>query len=395
VAAVYRAISGASAYVPAALYQATGYELQQVLASILPGLLLMLGVLAATTAFGTVVGAAVGALAFGAGAAPGAVAGAGLGLEAGMAIVDYLGLGFLAAYIVKALAQATHTAVQAAEIAWKSPQYPAGPKAAEQAASELFARAVVQVMQGVLQGVVAFLLAKGVGLAATRVAELSNKLRASKLGVSFAQWVETHWADLVRNPRLKDIRSPRTASAAGGSTDSGGAAAVKKVPVAAPAAAVPTVTSFDHIKAIPKGSRPDPHTYMSDAQIREQLSQFDAGATRFTTQGTLDKYGPAQRDGTSFVMPKSEADELLASTKGDNRALENALGLPNGLLDSQQLVRVDVPDPASLNLRIPSGNEAGANDQWIPGGKLPDGNLEAVVDLGGASPGSWTATPLN
>jgi hypothetical protein len=29
-----------------------------------------------------------------------------------------------------------------------------------------------------------------------------------------------------------------------------------------------------------------------------------------------------------------------------------------------------------LILRLPSGNEAGANIQWIPGGKLPTGHLD-------------------
>jgi hypothetical protein len=35
---------------------------------------------------------------------------------------------------------------------------------------------------------------------------------------------------------------------------------------------------------------------------------------------------------------------------------------------------------------MPSGNETGANDLWIPGGRLPDGNLEAVIDVGDISP---------
>jgi hypothetical protein len=33
-----------------------------------------------------------------------------------------------------------------------------------------------------------------------------------------------------------------------------------------------------------------------------------------------------------------------------------------------------------LNLRMPSGNEAGANNLWLPGGKLPTGQSEAVVN---------------
>ncbi len=45
-----------------------------------------------------------------------------------------------------------------------------------------------------------------------------------------------------------------------------------------------------------------------------------------------------------------------------------------------RIVRIDVPSPRPLNLRMPSGNELGANPLWIPGGKLLNGELEAVID---------------
>jgi hypothetical protein len=47
-----------------------------------------------------------------------------------------------------------------------------------------------------------------------------------------------------------------------------------------------------------------------------------------------------------------------------------------------------------LNLRIPSGNEAGANEFWIPGGKLPDGNSEAVIDAAGIAAKMFNTSPL-
>lgn len=45
------------------------------------------------------------------------------------------------------------------------------------------------------------------------------------------------------------------------------------------------------------------------------------------------------------------------------------------------LVRIDVEDIADLNLRIPNGNEYGANSHWIPGGYTDGGVPEAVSDL--------------
>ena len=99
------------------------------------------------------------------------------------------------------------------------------------------------------------------------------------------------------------------------------------------------------------------------------------------TQNNFDKYGIAQRDGTSFVMPTREVDDLMRSTGGDPRAMEEALGLPNGFLDGD-VVRVDIPEDNLPGLRMPSGNEAGANDEWLPGGHLPTGISEAVIDGG-------------
>jgi RHS repeat-associated protein len=157
----------------------------------------------------------------------------------------------------------------------------------------------------------------------------------------------------------------------------------------------PSQAKKDEIRAIPKGERPDPSEYLSQDYISDHLSQFQDGASRFMTQSNLEKYGIAQRDGTSFVMPSSEADQLVASTSGNPAALEEALGLPKDFLASNQLYRVDIANPQELNLRMPSGNEAGANDQWIPGGKLPDGNSEAVIDAGGLSPSRYDANPVD
>ena len=138
----------------------------------------------------------------------------------------------------------------------------------------------------------------------------------------------------------------------------------------------------DQIVSIEKGGRPDPATYLPNEYIQQHLTQFDKGVARFMTDENLDSFGIGQRDGTSFVMPKSEADALMNATRGNPRAMEDALGLPEGFLDKNRIVRVDIEDPRSYDLRMPSGNEAGANSQWIPGGRLPNGDSEAIIDGG-------------
>lgn len=136
----------------------------------------------------------------------------------------------------------------------------------------------------------------------------------------------------------------------------------------------------DEILAIEKGSRPDPAEYLPSDYIQHHLERFDDGATRFMTADNLDAFGIGQRDGTTFVFPRSELDSLMESTGGDRSRLEQALGLPDGYFSSYDVVRVDIPDPRNYELRMPSGNEAGANDKWIPGGFLPEGMPEAVID---------------
>jgi len=138
---------------------------------------------------------------------------------------------------------------------------------------------------------------------------------------------------------------------------------------------------FNKIMNTPKGMRPDPTEYLSETYIAKHLAQFDDGAVRFMKKSQFEKYGVSQVDGTSFVMSKKEAEILISKANGKKSLYEKALGYPEGTLKNDVLIRVDIPNPKKYGARLPSGNEAGANPLWIPGGKLPNGNVEAVLDL--------------
>ena len=158
--------------------------------------------------------------------------------------------------------------------------------------------------------------------------------------------------------------------------------------------------SPERVQAIldtPKGDRPPPVDYVPASRIAEHATSFENGGSRFTLQSSIDRYGLGQRDGTTFIMTRAEADQLLLDTGGDLRRLEQALGLPEGQLDNAQLVRVDFTPEAmdDLGMRMPSGNEAGANDQWLPGGLLPSGTNEAVIDGASAQPHHYSITAIN
>lgn len=154
------------------------------------------------------------------------------------------------------------------------------------------------------------------------------------------------------------------------------AAAVAAPPVPPPVPGVETAQKqvFAAVLATPKGSRPDPQTYISFAYHTRHLGLFSEGASKITSYFPSGRLGHAS--GT-FVMPKSEADRLIQAAAGNFRQLEVSLGLsPNDL--GPRPVRIDIRNPK--NLRLPSGNEAGANEFWVPGGLTSGGIPEAVID---------------
>ncbi len=139
-------------------------------------------------------------------------------------------------------------------------------------------------------------------------------------------------------------------------------------------------TKIKEILAKEKGTRPDPSTYMSQAEIDAHLAKFDDGAVRFTSKAKYEEfgtYGPNE----GFVMPASEFNQLMKETNGDLRILEKKLGLEDGYLSNSDSITVYIPKSEFKNLKIPSGNENGANQFWKPGGKTSGGISEAVMDL--------------
>ncbi|TAG03501.1 MAG: hypothetical protein EAZ44_05960 [Cytophagia bacterium] len=136
------------------------------------------------------------------------------------------------------------------------------------------------------------------------------------------------------------------------------------------------------ITSLKKGCRPEPNLYWSKECNDKHLKQFKEGASYLVAQSILDRFGRTLlgRPDGQFVMSKKEMDLLLNNAKGNLAYVETQLGIPAGAWKNNILVRIDIPLPFELNIRIPSGNESGANELWIAGGKLPTGYLEAVID---------------
>ena len=138
---------------------------------------------------------------------------------------------------------------------------------------------------------------------------------------------------------------------------------------------------LEEIITTPWGQRPNPASYMSEAEIKSSLAKFDEGAVRFTRQSDIDSYGTIGPSGGAFVIPMTEFDNLLRNANGKLSVVEQRLGLKIGQLTNGDIKALYIKKDEIKNLRIPTGNEAGASRKWIPGGKTQGGVSEAVIDV--------------
>ncbi|MDG4967431.1 T7SS effector LXG polymorphic toxin [Lactococcus lactis] len=157
----------------------------------------------------------------------------------------------------------------------------------------------------------------------------------------------------------------------------------------------------EDILATPKGMREPAEDYLDSGYIENHLQPIkENGASKFQ------KFAPSKdwnngiiggEDGASFWLSKDQADLIEQAAGGDNRKFEELLGFEEGYLGDEPLNRIDVaPDVvAQHDLRIPSGNEEGANEFWKPGGYTdPGGMSEAVMNNIGEKEGDFTWHPL-
>ena len=162
-----------------------------------------------------------------------------------------------------------------------------------------------------------------------------------------------------------------------------------------------TQSQIKEIVNMPKGSRPDPTTYLSKEYIDAHLAQFNEGASIIMTKEQYINYVKGNAvigiptDNTQFVLPKNYCDKIASEAAGDIKYYEKALGFDEGhFSDGGGLIRIDIENLDELNLRVPSGNEAGANSHWIPGGKTDGGVPEAITDLIPNTPDNVTITEI-
>lgn len=119
---------------------------------------------------------------------------------------------------------------------------------------------------------------------------------------------------------------------------------------------------------------------------REALLEksFSSGASKLMSTEQLAAYPNSTTYGnpvSTFVAPTSEIDALL--NQGLSRAdIAKRLGIEDELFMKGDLVRVDIEATQlkNMNLRVATGQEGGANNLFVPGGKTIGGVSEGIVD---------------
>lgn len=157
----------------------------------------------------------------------------------------------------------------------------------------------------------------------------------------------------------------------------------------------------NEVVAWKNGERPNPSEYLDADYVRTHLDQFADGATRIYKKDSLDDWGPGNQ-GTTYVFPTDQLQNVMDNSSSP-QDLANTLGLPEDFFDGADVELRDFAPHELDGLRMPSGNEGGTDaEKWIPGGYLPSGIPEAVIDIpayatglnnGGYQPSSWPGTP--
>ena len=124
---------------------------------------------------------------------------------------------------------------------------------------------------------------------------------------------------------------------------------------------------------------PAPETYLSKEFIARHLAKFEDGAAFIFTKQDVVSSRYKSFSPNKFVMPKSDIKKIVSKYKetGSIEFLEDALGYKRGALSGKDIYVLEIEKP---KVKLPIGNEAGANEFWLPGGKNSGGYNEAVLD---------------
>jgi hypothetical protein len=136
-----------------------------------------------------------------------------------------------------------------------------------------------------------------------------------------------------------------------------------------------------------RGSYLAPEEYLTSDYIKSHLAKFQNSACYFVNKQSYERFVKGKLavgipdDNSLYILTTKEADDIVNSAANDLSKYEGLLGYSSGYFSSgNEIWRINIKNPEKFNLRLPSGNEIGANHWWHPGGYTSGGTIEAVTN---------------
>ena len=393
-------------YVGAAIEEETGQAIEELIQGLLQSLIMMMAVVATTTLIGAGAGAAVGFFFFGVGAAPGAAAGAELGFDAGLWILEWLGIAFLAVYIAKNLGEVVKVLGMGVVRAWNAGEHGTSVDKDLDAAARNIAKAIGILFRLILEAVVLYLLQEGIGAVRARVPGLVKSLSESKLGRGFGEWIGKNYEKLINDPKVNP--KLRESSAAGAAAGAEGELAPKarptegKPPVEAAPGKWPTPRASELLKKLDELNEP-PKTKEKAHQKRLVSEELGNEAAKSLLRKKLGKDIPDE-DFKTFsgahtvnLMYKDPATGkvYVMEAKGGSSELGTRIGKypPNEGVELEQGSAKYLEDVAKTMENNPNDPVKRAAGRDILNAQR-DGNLEYIGVRGAYDSTSPSAKPI-
>ena len=218
--------------------EAMAHYAEEAIMNALIGLATMIIGAVAILAITTAIGAGIGALAGGVGAAPGAAA----GFEVGLALLEWLGLGFLVVWVGQKLIEVGGAFAQFIGTVWGAN---GDQKVLDQGAKE-FADAIGRLLGAVIEGLIMFGAAKGTKL-------LFSSLKGTPVGKKFGESNAGRWLS-ERSGNVANGRGPIPGTSVLTNPKVGDFAGLKNAKVSDVLARIPKDATPENWRPIPGGA---------------------------------------------------------------------------------------------------------------------------------------------
>ena len=129
--------------------------------------------------------------------------------------------------------------------------------------------------------------------------------------------------------------------------------------------------------------RPDPSTYLSKEYIDAHMKKFEDGAACIMRRDHFENFKDFPDLENKFITTKQDIETLIRDSNKNIEYLKEKLGITDKKYpkDPKNIYVIYFTPQQLKNASIPSGNEGGANELWIPGGYTASENAFGHPEL--------------